>query len=150
LLPVSRSWIPVVILLLVGAAAFALGVWRRRPEPRLAWWLLAVGALLFAAMITTGQVVFVETGHRLALAPVLLMFTVYPFVIGGLALLARPASLSLNIAATVDAFLVAVSANLVVYAAVIRPNLGTGWDRAAAIISPLAALIAFAMIFRVV
>jgi hypothetical protein len=109
---------------------------------------LAGGALAFSVAIFTGVIAFGTTGRE-AWWPALLLFVAYPAFITGLVLLARLGGRS-DAGVTVDALLVALAAYLVVFAAVIRPNLGRGVDAFISITSPLGAFLTLAMIVRVI
>jgi hypothetical protein len=82
-------------------------------------------AATFAVVRVTAGVVSVLTGREVGWVSALQAVLTYPLFIAGLALLARLDS-RMHVAATVDAFLVAIAAFLALFAAVIRPTLGTG------------------------
>jgi diguanylate cyclase (GGDEF)-like protein len=143
------SFLAVISLSVLGAGALGVGVWRRRPEPRLAWLFLFAGAALYAGVMVAGIVDLVATSRLVAWVPALLAVLAYPPFIVGVALLARETT-KVDVAATVDALLLVLAAHLALFAAVIRPNLGTGWDAVESIAGPLGALLILAMIIRVI
>jgi diguanylate cyclase len=143
------SWLVVLMLIVLGAGAFALGVWRQRPEPPLAWRFLVAGAVSFAAIIVIGVFVRLGVGRQFGWTAVLLVVVPSPLFVVGLALLARLGR-RLDAAVTVDALLLVSAAYLVLFAAVIRPHVGTGWDAAVSILSPLGAFLVLAMIIRII
>jgi diguanylate cyclase (GGDEF)-like protein len=148
-LPARGSFVAVIALSAVGAAAFAVGVRRQRPEPRLAWLFLLAGVALFAGVMLVGVVALAAMGHPVAWIPAMLAILAYPPFIVGLALLGRRTT-KVDIGATIDALMLALAAYLALFAAVIRPELGTGWDAVESIAGPLGALLVLAMIFRVI
>jgi diguanylate cyclase (GGDEF)-like protein len=148
-LPPRGSFVTAMAVTIVGAGAFGAGVRQQRPEPRLAWLFLVAGAALFAGVMLTGLVAFVVMGHAVAWVPALLAVLAYPPFIVGLGLLGRRTA-KLDAAATIDALMLAFAAYLALFAAVIRPNLGSGWDSVESIAEPLGALLVLAMIFRVI
>jgi diguanylate cyclase (GGDEF)-like protein len=149
ILQARGSFLAVIALSVLGAGALGVGVWRRRPEPRLAWIFLFAGAAVYAGVMVTGIVDLVATARLVAWVPALLAVLAYPLFIVGVALLARQTT-KVDVAATVDALLLALAAHLALFAAVIRPNLGTGWDAVESIAGPLGALLILAMIIRVI
>jgi diguanylate cyclase (GGDEF)-like protein len=147
-LPPRESWFAVIATTAFGAAALGVGILRRRPEPKIAWWFLFAGAALFAAITLSGAVVDIATGRLAAWEPGLLTATTYPLFIAGLAMLTRHSTRGDSAAATVDALLLAVAAQLALFAGIIRPNLGSGWDAVTSVAAPLGALLVLAMIIR--
>jgi diguanylate cyclase (GGDEF)-like protein len=143
----GASWLAVLASQAVGAGALAVGVARRRPEPRAAWWLLVTGAVAFTVGNVSGLLVIPFPGVPIRWLPVLVVVLAYPPFIAGLTVLARLGG-RLDGAATVDALLLASTVYLVMFGAVIRPNLGSGPDAFLSVAAPLGALIVMAMAIR--
>jgi diguanylate cyclase (GGDEF)-like protein len=149
LLPDRGSFLAVNALSAVGAVALGVGVWRHRSDLRLGWWFVFAGAASLAAILLAGAVNLMLTDQLFAWVPGLVAVVSYPPLVVGLALFA-PRGSAADAAATIDALLLALAAHLALFAAVIRPNLGSGWDAVESIGAPLGALLVFAMIIRVI
>src|SRR5258705_12878487 len=57
-LPQRSSGFALTAVTVLGVAALIFGIWRQRPDVRIAWWLLAAGSVLSTGVAITGDVVF--------------------------------------------------------------------------------------------
>jgi len=140
-----------VLVVIVGTATFTVQVARRRPQPLLAWWLIAAGAWTVIAEAFSVTFVYGASQSITINAPVpsLIATVPYPLLAAGLLVLSRTTGRRGQVDA-LDASMIALATFLLLWVYVFDEVFTLNpLNAAITILLPVGALLAFAMAVKV-